>query len=64
MTPRRLKKSGVLKFRIDAEFHASLKRYCALTGQSMSVVMRDLLERELVKAHSSSRSTPSRHLPH
>jgi hypothetical protein len=64
MTPRRLKKTGVLKFRIDLETHASLKRYCALTEQSMSVVMRDLLERELVKAPSSSWSPPSRHLPH
>jgi hypothetical protein len=46
----RLKKTGVLKFRIDAETYASLKNYCAQTGQSMSVVLRDILERELARA--------------
>ncbi|SDR53742.1 Ribbon-helix-helix protein, copG family [Rhizobiales bacterium GAS191] len=56
---RKPKKTGVLKFRIDAETYAALKRHCTQTGQSMSVVMRDILERELAKAAVEGHETVS-----
>jgi hypothetical protein len=61
MKTRRMKKTGILKFRIDADTYASLKSYCAQNGQSMSVVLRELLERELAKTaadgHESAAQT-------
>ena len=57
MKTRRMKKTGILKFRIDADTYASLKSYCAQSGQSMSVVLRELLERELARAAADGHPT-------